>query len=176
VEALKGRASGLEQLYISMGHPNEEGTITYFDETFESSGTRRLFLLSGQFIQAWEKGSLLLVDELDASLHPLAAMNLVWKLGQPSWSDSIAQLIFTSHNPALLRADMLHRDQIWFTERDNRQSVRLTSLADFEKRTDTAREDRYLAGRYGGIPVIRWTLGDPAPLDSLLTNGDEGRG
>lgn len=123
-----------------------------FNEDEESDGTRALFAFAGPWLDVIENDWVLVVDELDTSLHPLLVHHLVKRLHH---AGTKAQLIFTTHDTTLLSQKLLRRDQIWFMEKDSRSSTRLYPLSDFSPRENEAVERGYLNGRYGGIPFLK---------------------
>jgi uncharacterized protein len=125
-----------------------------FDYSDESQGTQKLYALAGPILDIVAKGSMLVIDELDRSLHPLLVHQLVRTFQDPEINTRGAQLIFTTHDTSLLDASLLRRDQIWFAEKDEAQSATLVPLTDFSPRKDEAFERAYLTGRYGGVPVL----------------------
>ncbi len=97
-------------------------------------------------------GQILVVDELDASLHPSIAAELVRRTID---ADSGAcQLIFTTHNTNLMDRKILRRDQFWLTERDENGATQLRSVYDFRGRGDEDIEKRYFEGRYRSLPHV----------------------
>jgi AAA15 family ATPase/GTPase len=131
-----------------------------FDLNEESSGTRNLFFIAGPILDILEKGLVLVVDELDTSLHTLIVREIVRLFHDPKMNVAGSQLIFTTHDTALLDTfGLFRRDQIWFVEKDNDQSSTLYSLLEFSPRKGEALERNYLQGRYGGIPVFSHILG-----------------
>ena len=128
-----------------------------FDPADESMGTQVWVGLIGPVLDALERGHLLLVDEIDASLHPLLVNNLIELFQNPDTNPRCAQLVFNAHDTTLLdgkRPLALGRDQIWFAERGDGGASRLVPLADFKARRDESVRRRYLHGRYGGIPTL----------------------
>ena len=123
-----------------------------FDESEESDGTRALFAITGPWLDVIENERVLVVDELDTSLHPLLVHHLVKRLHHEGTK---AQLIFTTHDTTLLSQKLLRRDQVWFMEKDDRSATRLYPLSDFSPRENEAIERGYLNGRYGGIPFLK---------------------
>lgn len=123
-----------------------------FDESEESDGTRALFAFAGPWLDVIENERVLVVDELDTSLHPLLVHHLVKRLHHEGTK---AQLIFTTHDTTLLSQKLLRRDQVWFMERDDKSATRLYPLSDFSPRDNEAIERGYLNGRYGGIPFLK---------------------
>ena len=124
--------------------------------TEESDGTNSYFKLIGIVKKALDHGTLLVADEMDAHLHPLLTKHLVSLFNSTEFNPNGAQLIFTSHNTNLLDLDVLRRDQIWFTEKDEQTAATdLFCLYDFSIRKDAKVEKGYLIGRYGAIPFIK---------------------
>jgi AAA15 family ATPase/GTPase len=131
----------------------EEGLLKLEDE---SHGTQQLFSLAGPILDVLENGWVLLVDELDSSLHPKMVMEVVGLFNNPETNPYGAQLIFNTHDTTLLDQDLLRRDQIWLTEKFEQGETKLTPLLDFSPRKHTeALEKNYRQGRYGGIPIPR---------------------
>lgn len=127
--------------------------------TEESDGTNSYFKLIGIVKKALDQGTLLVADEMDAHLHPLLTKHLVSLFNSAEFNPNGAQMVFTSHNTNLLDLDVLRRDQIWFTEKDEQTAATdLFSLYDFSIRKDAKVEKGYLIGRYGAIPFIKGGL------------------
>ena len=125
----------------------------------ESDGTNSYFKLIGIVKEVLDEGTPLVVDELDAHLHPLLTKHLVSLFNSVEFNPNGAQLIFTSHNTNLLDLDVLRRDQIWFAEKDELTAATdLFSLQAFSIRKDTKLEKGYLIGHYGAIPFIKGGL------------------
>jgi AAA15 family ATPase/GTPase len=116
------------------------------------------FGLAGPVIQALATGSVLLVDEIEASLHPALVAQLVRMFQDSATNARGAQLIFISHEASLLGDSggerALGRDQVWFTEKSHDGVSRLYALSDLSPRSDEAIGRRYLAGRYGATPIL----------------------
>lgn len=134
------------------GQGDHTATIPLSDQ---SEGTRSFLAMLGPAIQVLAFGGVLCVDELDASLHPLLVREIVKIFNRPESNPKGAQLIFTTHNTDLLGDDVLRRDQIWFTEKENTGATRLYPLSDFKPRKDENLQRGYLQGRYGATPFIR---------------------
>lgn len=140
---------------------NESGEIVSYtlNMSEESDGTNSYFKLIGLVKKILDEGGLLVADEMDAHLHPLLTKHIVSLFNSAEYNSNGAQLIFTSHNTNLLDLDLLRRDQIWFTEKDEDfAATDLFSLYDFSVRKDTRVEKSYLLGRYGAIPFIKGGL------------------
>lgn len=129
--------------------------------TSESMGTRSWFALAAALLKALEGGAVVLVDELDASLHPVICAEAVRMFEDPEANTRGAQLLFTTHDVTLLRTltgggRVLDRDSIWLTEKDKQGATSLYPLNGFRTapRKDDNLERRYLLGTYGGKPDI----------------------
>ena len=120
----------------------------------ESDGTQKFFKLIGPWSYARMFGLTILVDELEASLHPLLTRFLVQAiLHQDAYSKG-AQLIFSTHDTTLLDPELFRRDQVWFTEKDKGGGTQLCPLSDYKPRKGEAMQKGYLSGRYGAVPVL----------------------
>ena len=128
------------------------------DPAEESFGTLVWLGLVGPVVDALAEGTVLLADELDASLHPELVARLVRLFQEPHTNPYRAQLIFNTHDVTLLGDSgedrLLGRDQVWFTEKFGDGSTRLYALADLDPRKHEAVAKRYLAGRYGARPIL----------------------
>jgi len=125
------------------------------DFAVESEGTRTWFRLVGPVLKALAAGSVLLFDELDASLHPTLSTQLLRLFHDPATNPAGAQLIFTSHDTSLL--NHLNRDEVWLTEKGDDGATRLGALADFageRVRRSQNLEKAYLHGRFGALPDV----------------------
>jgi len=148
---------GVDEPGVVLSHRGAGGDVD-FESAEESLGTRVWLGLAGPVIDALGGGDVLLVDEIEASLHPALVVQLVRLFQSPEANPKGAQLIFNSHEAVLLgdsRGDrVLGRDQVWFTEKAFDGATRLYPLADLSPRGDEAISRRYLAGRYGATPII----------------------
>jgi len=124
-----------------------------FDDE-ESEGTQRYFSLLGPWLNELRTGNVLVVDELETSLHPFLVRELIKQFNSDEHNSKGAQLIFTTHNPFLLDTTLFRRDQFWFTEKNREGATQLYPLTDFTPRKDESLTRGYLAGRYGGVPFI----------------------
>ncbi len=125
-------------------------------EKHESHGTQKLYALAGPFLETLAEGRVLVIDEVDARLHPLMTMELLRLFRTDKMNKNNAQLIVTTHDSNLLnrRTNLFRRDQIMFTEKRQDQSSDLYSLAEFSPRNDEALDLNYLRGKYGAIPFL----------------------
>lgn len=121
----------------------------------ESMGTRRFFSQIGLWVEALESGALLLIDEIESSMHPLLTRHLIEMLQDPQINSKQAQLIFTTHDTGLLDLTLLRRDQVWFAEKNEQtMETEIYALTDFSPRKGENIAKGYLQGRYGAIPFI----------------------
>ena len=149
-------ASGLEALAITAIHKAPDtGESISLDISEESEGTRKLFLAAGAWLKVLGEGSVLFVDELNNSLHPLIVRFLVELFHNRSANAKNAQLIFSTHDTSILDKDVFRRDQVWFVSKDKSQGSVLSALSDFSERKEGAFERNYLRGRYGALPNPR---------------------
>lgn len=121
----------------------------------ESLGTQSLFFFSPVLKEAFENGKVIVVDEIDKSLHPLLIELIIKLFHNPDINKKNAQLIFNTHDTNLLSLDIFRKDQIWFAEKDPKKGITdLYPLDDFSIRKTDNIQKGYLNGRYGGIPFI----------------------
>lgn len=126
-------------------------SVAFDFETEESEGTKTLFRMMLGMIGIIHEGKLLLVDEIDNSLHTKL---VEFVIGMFNHSDH-AQLIYTTHNTHLLNTDFQRRDQVYFVNKCEDGSSDLYSLFDFKDFRDTLdMEKAYLQGRFDAIPYI----------------------
>jgi hypothetical protein len=121
----------------------------------ESMGTQRFFSRIGSWMEAMEAGAVLVVDEIEASMHPLLTRHLIEMVQDPLVNTNHAQLIFTTHDTGLMDLTLLRRDQIWFAERNEKNmQTKLYPLSEFSQRKGENVSKEYLQGRYGAIPFV----------------------
>ena len=126
----------------------------------ESEGTKKMVEIAGPLVDAIRLGKILVVDELDAKLHPFLTRKIIGLFMDKEFNRNGAQLIFATHDTNLLNIQYLRRDQIWFTEKDKSDSTELYSLVEFRDesgnkvRNDRNIEKDYINGRYGAIPFM----------------------
>jgi len=123
-----------------------------FEMHEESDGTRRMMDLLPTLGHPGEPGRVIVVDELDRSLHPALSYKLVALF--LAAEGICTQLIATTHEEHLLTFDLLRRDEIWFIEKNQQGASQLYSLEEFAPRYDKDIEKGYMQGRFGGIPVF----------------------
>lgn len=152
---------------VRLLHRFADKTVS-FDNSQESDGTIAYLSVLGHVVDALKKGMPLLIDELDASLHPLLTIELIRLFNAPSSNPNGAQLIFNTHDTNLLSSGVLRRDQIWFTEKGSDARSHLFALSDFKPRRQENLQNGYLQGRYGAIPFIN--------PDDFLLRFEDGNG
>lgn len=147
--------------------PFQEGFLFH---DVESAGTVKLLAVAGPIIEALETGSLLLIDEMDQSFHPMMTC-YVLDLFRGEFNQKGAQLVFSTHDISNLRSDLFRRDQVWFAEKKKNGRSELTSLVEFqfdeyERKNSFQFYQNYLNGKYGAIPFV-------PPTDWWVDNVEE---
>lgn len=130
---------------------------SHLDLSDQSEGTRIFLTRMFPLLDVLEQGSVIFVDELEANLHPGLTGLIVRLFQNPLANPRGAQLIFTTHNTALLgsNAETLKRDQVWFVEKDYASGAsRLFPLTDFKPRDTENTERRYRGGSYRAVPFV----------------------
>lgn len=162
VEELKSDSEGKKYIRIDALHRMTNGEIASIPLEEESDGTLKMFALYPVLHNTIENGGILLVDELNARLHPLLVRTFMLTFLNPELNKKHAQLIFTTHDAWQLANNSLRRDEVWFTDKNQQGISTLYSLADFvdedgEKiRKDENFEKNYLLGKYGAIPSMHF--------------------
>ena len=147
-----------KQIFLSRTvHDNE------FELPFpvESDGTRKVFAALPVLMLALNQGRLIIIDELDAKLHPKLLRYIISLFTNREINKNGAQLLFTSHDMSTLKNDVFRRDEIWFAALNNEHSSEIYSLYEI-RREDGSRinatasyDKQYLEGRYGADPYLR---------------------
>jgi len=119
----------------------------------ESDGSKRLLNLLPALYKLKAAGGVFVIDEIERSMHPILARKFV-EFFLKAARESNSQIIFTTHESTLLDLELLRRDGIWFTEKDETGATRLYSLAEFKVRSDLRIDKGYLQGRFGAIPFL----------------------
>jgi hypothetical protein len=142
---------------FSLKHRSEDGE-RWLSLQEESLGTQTLFGMSLPILEALHEGGVLLVDELERSLHPALAGQIIRQFNNPAVNPKNAQIIFATHDTNLLGTTVgepaLRRDQVWLTEKDAEGATVLYPLTDYKPRKAENLERGYLQGRYGAIPFL----------------------
>jgi predicted ATPase len=142
-----------ERRRVRLAHGDE-----FFELAEESAGTRSWLGLLPSVLGVLRGGGVLVIDEIDASLHSLLSARLVGLFNDPAANPGGGQLIFTTHDATLLHpplaAEVLDRDEVWFVEKGQDGASQLYPLTDFKPRREDNLERRYLAGQYGAVPQV----------------------
>lgn len=147
---------------IKTKHPRygKDGKITgsvEFDlEDQESQGTQKFIALSGPLHHTIEEGSILVVDEFEARLHPLLTRAIFEWFHAPE-RKCTAQLIVATHDVGLMDPEFLRRDQVWFCDKDKQGATSVYCLAEFDSNTvrpTTKFNRQYLLGLLGAVPKL----------------------
>ena len=127
----------------------------------ESSGTKKLFGLLPFIAASLLDGTVLVIDELDAKIHPVLLRHIIMTFNDMNINRHKAQLIFTSHDLSTMNSEVFRRDEIWFVAKGNAQNSKLYSLVEFKNekgesvRKDAKFDKQYLEGKYGADPYLR---------------------
>lgn len=161
-EVLKGEDEDHRHVKIDAIHCMVNGGTASIPLEEESDGTLKMFALYPALQDTLENGGVLFVYELNARLHPLLVRSFLITFLNPEINSKHAQLVFTTHDSWQLSNNLLRRDEIWFTEKDDSGVSALYSLADFvdedgiKIRKDESYEKNYLLGKYGAIPTLKY--------------------
>ena len=164
------------KLYSLFQNVKSKKVLAVASEIFESYGTIRFVNVFPLVIRAIQTGGTLIVDEFDASIHPMALMSIINIFHNDDINIKHAQLIFNTHNPIFLNSNLFRRDEIKFVEReDDTQNSTLYALSDFKtsgKNGVRKHEDymsKYFVSRYGAIKDIDFT-----PIFEEIMEREEG--
>ncbi|ARV58040.1 abortive infection protein [Nostocales cyanobacterium HT-58-2] len=154
-QLLSNRRKTIATIHWKYNSNGEKYRTESFDiDSHESEGTKKLFALAGFLVDTLKKGKILLIDELDSSLHPLITCAIIDLFNSSDTNSRNAQFVFTTHDTNLLSNKIFRRDQIWFVEKDVQGATHLYSLVEFKVRNDASFESDYIHGKYGAIPFI----------------------
>ena len=136
-------------------HKTKAGNDVFFPMTTESMGTQKLLYVGSVIAFTLEKGGIIIIDELDKSLHPQLTKMLIQLFHNPKTNPKGAQLILASHDATLLSSDLFRRDQIWFAEKETNGSSYYYALSDLKDvRAGVPYEKYYLKGAFGAVPML----------------------
>lgn len=139
---------------------NTKELVSFDIESMESDGTKKIIALLAYWFDILENSKILIIDELDSSLHSLLTIEMIKLFHSKSSNPKNAQLIFSLHDTTILSNEFFRRDQIWFIEKDPFGASDLYSLVEYKLDNDTkVRNDasynkNYLKGKYGAIPFL----------------------
>lgn len=153
-------------IYDRNARPSSNQMTWDWDER-ESSGSQKAMHMSGPILWTLATGGILVIDEMEAYLHPIMTLNTIEAFLNANSNSNHAQLILATHDTNLLNNAKFRRDQIYFAEKNKWESTEIFSLSDFRyigekngdtisetERPDTDKEKRYIEGRYGAIPML----------------------
>ena len=156
-----------DSIHVFTSH-NIDGKSYEIDLTEESSGTRKIFGLLPFIAESITNGVTLVIDELDAKIHPVLLKHIIMLYNSSEINKHGAQLIFTSHDLSTMNSDVFRRDEIWFVAKGHEQNSKLYSLVEFKTpggtsvRKDAKFDKQYLEGKYGADPylknIIDWSV------------------
>lgn len=143
----------LDHEVIDSNNKKHSYTLNFNDE---SSGTRILFAFAPFLKRAFESTKVIIIDELEKSMHPVLVEFIVKLFNNKKFNKVDSQLIFTTHATTLLDLELFRRDQIWFTEKNPDTGISdLYPLDSFSVRKGENIMKGYINGRYGAIPFIK---------------------
>lgn len=154
----------LEKLFLTKSACYDENfNVTLNMQENESDGTKKLFDIAGLLLHAFniKVSGLIILDEVDSNFHPSLLIRLISLFNDPEVNKSNVQLLFTSHDTNLMSPSLMRRDQFYFAEKELNEGTRFYSLADLKGiRNDADFAKQYLAGFYGGVPMLSEFLND----------------
>jgi len=149
----------VHQAYNEQGNPLTR--LKSWDlDAHESEGTKKSFHLSGPIIRTLSEGGILVIDEIEAKMHPMMTINSINLFLNKATNPYGAQIIFATHDTNLLTYCLLRRDQINFVEKNHWEATEIYALSDFSyfaqtsEHPDIDKEKSYFEGRYGAIPAL----------------------
>jgi len=146
------------QRHLVFRHRGANGEEYRLNIDQQSQGTLTWLATVGPAVDALRLGQVMCVDELDASLHPVLTATLVDMFKDPDLNTRGAQIVFTTHDTALLDnspVQLLEAGEVWMTEKSSFGASELFSLADFPShRKGTNKQRRYLVGAFGAVPRV----------------------
>lgn len=172
LEKMQGMGINISGIEIEHPEKNSNNIKVYFDHIVnnnvyklasfeESDGTQKLFSVMPYVCSSLRNGSLLIVDELDAKLHPMVLRHIIMLFKSKEINKNGAQIIFTSHDVSIMKSSVLRTDEIWFACKKDDESSDIYSLSELRDENgnkispNTAYDKQYLEGRYGADPVFK---------------------
>ncbi len=153
-ELLSGRHGTLKVRHRAYDATGEAKGDVEFDLSSESEGTKKFIALAAPLLDVLKVSGTIVLDELDARLHPRLTQAIVRLFHAADTNPRDAQLVAATHDTNLLDRQRVRRDQIWFTEKDARGATKLYSLAELDLPPEARYQRDYLLGKYGAVPVI----------------------
>jgi hypothetical protein len=163
-DAFSSNRFPLEKLFLTkVAQHDETINITLNMQENESDGTKKLFDIAGLLLHAFniKYSGLIILDEIDSNFHPSLLIKLISFFNDPEVNKSSVQLLFTSHDTNLMNPSLMRRDQFYFAEKEHNEGTKFYSLAELKGiRNDADFAKHYLAGFYGGVPILSDFLND----------------
>lgn len=153
-----------KEVSIELGHKASNGEVVFFELDRESSGTRRLLVMLSKIFETLDRGGLIIIDELDASLHTQACELIFGLFSDKQYNRNGGQLIATVHDTNLLKSEFIRRDQVWLCQKDEGGASHFTPLTDIKLRHTDDFEKGYLQGRFESLPFS-------GNLKEMITSG-----
>ncbi len=147
----------LDKVFLLKSNRSGDKDIVLNMQEHESDGTKKMFDIAGLLTKAFygNVGGLVIIDEIDSNFHPSLLIKLVEMFNDPKINKANSQLLFTSHDTNLMSPNLMRRDQFYFTEKNIDNSTKTYSLAELKGiRNDADFAKHYLAGFYGGLPIL----------------------
>ena len=143
---------------VRCGHRNSKGEMVYFDLANESMGSARFLWMAGHIYHALKQGEVLVIDEIDTSLHPQLTEFLVELFNDPEINTKNAQLIFSTHDVTLMNPSYMRRDQLFFVDKNGDGVSELYALDEFsEVGKDTPFAKWYMQRRFNATPRLDYS-------------------
>jgi uncharacterized protein len=157
-DAFSSNKYPLEKLFLTKSACHDENVnVTLNMQENESDGTKKLFDIAGLLLHAFniKISGLIILDEIDSNFHPSLLIRLINFFNDPEVNRSNVQLLFTSHDTNLMNPSLMRRDQFYFAEKEQNEGTKFYSLAELKGiRNDADFAKQYLAGFYGGVPML----------------------
>ncbi len=147
-----------KEFSIRCGHRNSKNEMVYFDLDNESMGSARFLWMAGHIYYALKYGQILVIDEINNSLHPQLVEFLIELFNDPEINANNAQLIFTTHDVTLMNPSYMRRDQLFFVDKNEEGVSELYALDEFsEVRKDTPFAKWYMQHRFNATPKLDYS-------------------
>lgn len=143
---------------LDLTRVSEDGNTVHFSFDDESLGTKSYISLLSSALLVFKNGGVLVVDEIEASLHPFLVKQIVELFCNTKVNVAKAQLICTTHLVELLTAGVLPKSAVWLVGKDLTGASRVNPLTDYKIGNNSNLGRGYLKGRFGGIPHLQESL------------------
>ena len=138
---------------VELEHQGVDKFRNHFPIEVESAGTLKLLSVLPKVFNVLKTGGVIVVDELDLSLHTHAAEKLIRIFCTNALNPNGAQILTTTHDTNLMEINYLRRDQIWFVDKNHTGSTQIYPLTDFRTPLTDNIEKGYLQSRFGSTPI-----------------------